>query len=161
MQYAQSRFDRACRKYEEALSIWRYFEATDPKWQEQGIDDDKLVEEDFHGDTPDQKVQVNQMKISCYMNIATCNIKTKNFDIAAKACNEVLSLDGNNIQAFYRRAKSIALPINAGVPDLRLAVKDLDTVIRLSKKIKGLKYKYVEVEKERVQKLIDINYKRE
>jgi hypothetical protein len=95
------------------------------------------------------------------MNIATCNIKTKNFDIAAKACNEVLSLDGNNIQAFYRRAKSIALPINAGVPDLRLAVKDLDTVIRLSKKIKGLKYKYVEVEKERVQKLIDINYKRE
>jgi len=35
--------------------------------------------------------------------------------------------------AFYRRAKATALPINAGVPDLRKAIKDLDMVIKLSK----------------------------
>jgi len=36
--------------------------------------------------------------------------------------------------AFYRRARATALPINAGVPDLRKAIKDLETVVKLSKK---------------------------
>ena len=43
--------DRACRRYEEALGAFRYFEATDPQWQSKGIDDDHLVEVDIQGDT--------------------------------------------------------------------------------------------------------------
>ena len=31
-EFAQGNFDRACRKYEEALGCWRYYEATDPAW---------------------------------------------------------------------------------------------------------------------------------
>ena len=31
-EYAQKHFDRACRKYEEALGIFRYYEATSPDW---------------------------------------------------------------------------------------------------------------------------------
>ena len=95
------------------------------------------------------------------MNIATCNIKTKEYSVAIHACEEVLKLDSKNIMAFYRRAKATALPINAGVPDLRKAVKDLDMVIKLSKQAKIQKLDYVLKEKDRVQKLINVNYKRE
>ena len=41
---AQGNFDRACHRYEEALSIFHYFETTDPNWQSKGIDDDHLKE---------------------------------------------------------------------------------------------------------------------
>ena len=41
-EFAQGNFDRACRRYEEALGVFRYYEATDPSWQEKGIDDDHL-----------------------------------------------------------------------------------------------------------------------
>ena len=44
------RYERACRRYEEALCMFRYHEATDPNWQSKGIDDDHLVEVDFVGD---------------------------------------------------------------------------------------------------------------
>jgi tetratricopeptide (TPR) repeat protein len=31
-EFAQHQYDRACRKYEEALGCFRYYEATDPSW---------------------------------------------------------------------------------------------------------------------------------
>lgn len=31
-EFAQGNFDRACRRYEEALGVFRYYEATDPSW---------------------------------------------------------------------------------------------------------------------------------
>lgn len=100
---------------------------------------------------------IKQIKISCFMNIAACSIKTKAFEAAVAACGEVLKLDPDNLQAIYRRARATALPINAGVPELRKAMKDLDHII--SKKDNSLKC--AKKEKERVQALIDINFKRE
>lgn len=51
------------------------------------------------------------------MNIAACNIKTKAFESAVNASNEVLLLDPKNLKALYRRARATALPINSGVPE--------------------------------------------
>ena len=31
-EFAEGHFDRACRKFEESLCVFRYFEATDAKW---------------------------------------------------------------------------------------------------------------------------------
>ncbi len=50
-EFLQGRFDRACRKYEEALAIFRYVESTDPNWQEKGIDDDKIKEVEIKGNS--------------------------------------------------------------------------------------------------------------
>ena len=33
---------RALHKYEEALSIWRYYKCLNPKWENDGIDDDEI-----------------------------------------------------------------------------------------------------------------------
>lgn len=41
-EFAQGHYDRACRRYEEALGVFRYYEATSADWQEKGIDDDHL-----------------------------------------------------------------------------------------------------------------------
>jgi len=43
------------------------------------------------------------------LNIAACNIKTRTFESAIKACDEVLKVETNNITALYRRARAIAL----------------------------------------------------
>jgi tetratricopeptide (TPR) repeat protein len=159
-EFAQRKFDRACRKYEEALSIFRYFEATDPNWQSQGIDDDHLREVDYQGHSPEERKQVREIKLSAFLNIAACNIKVKSFASAVQACDEALKLDPLNVKALYRRARATALPINAGVPELRKAMGDLNRVIKIQEQKKG-RLDFLAKEKTRVQTLIDVNYKRE
>ena len=41
---ATRNYDSACRKYEEAYSIWHYYYTTNPKWNTEGIDDTQLFE---------------------------------------------------------------------------------------------------------------------
>lgn len=48
-EYRERNFERACRKFEEALSVFRYYVSFNPKWQEQGIDDDEIKEVDEQG----------------------------------------------------------------------------------------------------------------
>lgn len=168
-EYLQKEPDRACRRYEEALGMFRYYEATHPDWQSKGIDDDKLREVDDHGKTDYQKKRIHQLKVISFLNIAACNIKAKDFKSAVDACNEVFKLEPENLRAYYRRARATALPINAGVPEFRKAVKDLDTLMDLVKKSKDrnegdaqhFRTDYVIKEKERLLKLIGINSKRE
>ena len=91
-----------------------------------------MQEVDLKGHTDDQKKIIHDIKVSAFLNIAACNIKVKAFQEAVQACDEVLKLEPSNIKALYRRARATALPINAGVPDLRKAMKDLTKVQELS-----------------------------
>jgi len=59
--------------------------------------------------------------------------------------------------AFWRRAKARAAPINAGVPDFRAALKDLANIT--DKEFLG--GRKVAREAARLQKLVDVNSKRE
>jgi tetratricopeptide (TPR) repeat protein len=71
------------------------------------------------------------MKIIILANIAACNIQTKDFETARSACDEVLKLDPYNIKSLYRRARSLALPINSGVEDFRTALVDLKRLLEI------------------------------
>lgn len=66
-----------------------------------------------------------------FLNIAACNLKTKDFETAIAACDEALKLDPYNVKALYRRARGRALPINSSVEDFRTALNDLKRVIEL------------------------------
>ena len=109
------------------------------------------------------------MKINTFLNIAACNIKVKDFGAAAAACNEVFKLDPTNLRAYYRRARATALPVNAGVPEFRKAVKDIDKLLSLVQeskdanagKAKNFRTDYVSKEKERLLGLIQVNSRRE
>ena len=109
------------------------------------------------------------MKINTFLNIAACNIKVKDFGAAAAACNEVFKLDPTNLRAYYRRARATALPVNAGVPEFRKAVKDIDKLLSLVQeskdanagKAKNFRTDYISKERERLLQLIQVNSKRE
>ena len=78
-----------------------------------------------------EKTQIKKLKLNTFLNIAACNIKTKDFETALQACNEALRLDPYNIKALYRRARAQSLPINSGVEEFRKALVDLKTVSEL------------------------------
>ena len=155
-EFSMGRYDRACRRYEEALCAFRYFEATDPQWQSKGIDDDHLREVDIQGDTPEQVEIIRKLKVNTYLNIAACNLKTRGYETAVRACDEALKLERKNSRAYFRRARAYALPINAGVPEFKKALKDLSRIDLT--KFPG---KPVEKEKARLEELVKVNTKRE
>jgi tetratricopeptide (TPR) repeat protein len=152
-EYAEKNYDRACRKFEEALSIFRYYVSFNPKWQEQGIDDDEIKEVDDWDDRQDLK----GLKFALYLNIAACNIKCKDYETAQAACDEALKLDPYNVKALYRRARAIALPINSGVEDFRNAIVDLKRIVENIDPT----YQPALKEVKRLQALIEVNRKRE
>jgi tetratricopeptide (TPR) repeat protein len=91
-----------------------------------------------------------------YINISACNIKTKDYETAVAACDEALKIDPYNIKALYRRARSLALPINSSVEDFRLAMVDLKRLLEIDpENFAALR------EVKRLQRLIDVNRKRE
>ena len=57
-QVAMGRYDRACRNFEEALSVWRYYTTSDNDWQINGVSDENLQEVDIIGNTPEEKETV-------------------------------------------------------------------------------------------------------
>ena len=48
-EYYNGSHDSACRKYEEAYSMWRYYKSLNPKWDKQGIEDKDLKEVVYEG----------------------------------------------------------------------------------------------------------------
>ena len=63
--------------------------------------------------------------------------------------NEALVMEPENKVALYRRARARALPVNSGVPDFRLAVKDLKAILSDEPRIVN--------EIKRLQRLIEVN----
>jgi hypothetical protein len=59
------------------------------------------------------------------LNIASCNIKSKDYGSAVSSANEVLKVDSKNTKALFRRARATALPINSGVEEFQKAIVDL------------------------------------
>ena len=97
--------------------------------------------------------------MNTFLNIAACNIKTKNYETAEKACEEVFKLEPDHPRALYRRARALALPINSGVPEFRKALVDLKKLIKL--KPKNFKMSPVKKEIVRLEQLVNVNSKRE
>ena len=66
----------------QALSIFRYFNCSNPKWNEEGIDDKDLTEFEDFGKKDNEKQIIHRAKLQMYLNISACNIKTKDFEQA-------------------------------------------------------------------------------
>ena len=127
-EYHRGEHGSACRKYEEAYSIWRYFYSNNPKWNTEGIDDTQLIEEEWKGANDYQNEQIRQHKIQSLHNIVACLFKEENFEDARPASEEILRLDPDNRLALIRRAKSVSSPVNAGVEDYELAISCLEKI---------------------------------
>lgn len=60
--------------------MFRYYHCSNPKWNEEGIDDKDLTEVDEKGKNPIEKEIIFKLKLKMYLNIAACNIRLKDFD---------------------------------------------------------------------------------
>ena len=155
-EFAVQNFDRACRKFEEALSVFRYYVCLNARWNEEGINDADIQPREEFGATADEQRFISQAKLQVYLAIAACNIKTKEFATAVAACDEALALDPASVRALYRRARARALPINSGVEDFREALQDLRRVLELDPG-----FKPAAKEAQRLQALVEVNRRRE
>ena len=91
--FAGDDFNRAWRKYEEALWIWRYYFWTNSGWEKDGIDDQDLKHYEAIGDSGDQIFKIREMKVKSYLNIAICSLKMNEFKTSRFACEEAIKLD--------------------------------------------------------------------
>ena len=77
---------------------------------------------------------VRKIVSSLYLNLAAGYIQLTDLANALAACNEALELDPCSIKALYRRSRCHSSGINAGPPELRLAMSDLKRAYRLQPK---------------------------
>ena len=127
-QYFSGNHSSACRKYEEAYSMWRYFKSDNPKWNTEGIDDTQLTEEEWKGKNDEENEWIRQHKVTSLQNIVACLLREENYEDALPAANEILRLDPDNRLALIRRAKTISMPVNASVEDYEQAISDLQRI---------------------------------
>uniref|UniRef100_A0A7S2Q280 Uncharacterized protein n=1 Tax=Skeletonema marinoi TaxID=267567 RepID=A0A7S2Q280_9STRA len=93
--------------------------------------------------SPDQQNEVNEVKLSLYLNLAFAYIKLEKLDNAFLQCNEALKCDATSVKALYRRATVLYQKRKFDE-----ASKDLDEAEKLAPDDKALKKLRVLVEKQ-------------
>ena len=97
--FSQAHYEKALRKYEEALSIYKYIQPKNFRWREEGIEDSDLTLLEDNGSNKDEKNMLNSCKLTCYLNIAACALKLKDSMTSKFACDEALKIDSKNSKA--------------------------------------------------------------
>lgn len=108
--------------------MWHFYQSQNANWSTEGIEDTQIEEIDWKGKNQYEQDQARLHKIDSLLNLAACCLKSHNYTDCVQACNHVLTLDPDNIQALHRRAKATYLPVNSSVEDMMAAVKDLTRV---------------------------------
>jgi len=62
--------------------------------------------EQLYDATPEQKKEVEEIKLPCLLNCAACYLKLTKYERARDNCTEALKLDANNAKALYRRGQA-------------------------------------------------------
>eukprot|EP00985_Skeletonema_marinoi_P004645 scaffold2014_cov155-Skeletonema_marinoi.AAC.1 len=97
----------------------------------------------FFDMSPEQQNEVNEVKLSLYLNLAFAYIKLEKLDNAFLQCNEALKCDATSVKALYRRATVLYQKRKFDE-----ASKDLDEAEKLAPDDKALKKLRVLVEKQ-------------
>lgn len=59
----------------------------------------------YIAENPDEKKEMISLQVSCYLNLAACYQKTKNWANSFEACNYAISIDATSGRAYFRRAQ--------------------------------------------------------
>ena len=55
--------------------------------------------------TKEDENEVNQLKLSLYLNLASCYIKLDNWEQVLRYCNDAINIDNNSIKGYFRRSR--------------------------------------------------------
>ncbi|XVF36447.1 hypothetical protein REPUB_Repub19eG0059300 [Reevesia pubescens] len=100
---SQEKIEAAGKKKEEGNMLFK-----SGKYQRAGKKYDKAVDyvsEDGPFGDVEQKL-VKELRVSCWLNGAACNLKLSDFQGAIKLCSKVLDFESHNVKALYRRAQA-------------------------------------------------------
>jgi len=81
--YAKGKYERANKKYKRAVDFLEYLGS---------------------GVTDEEKAKANAIKLGCYLNMAQCQLKLREYNKVIEHCNKALEIDKRNVKAYYRRA---------------------------------------------------------
>ena len=127
--YRDGQFDEALEKYQMSLSLFRFVENTNPNIKNEGIKDEYLKEIVYVPKSNDEQMQMEQLLVKLYNNIALTSLKRNDHRTAVQACDCALEVDCENDKAFYLRAKARLVPKNASATDEELAMMDLRSAV--------------------------------
>jgi len=105
-----------------------------------------------YGEIKDDKNEVDQLKVSCHLNIAAILLKNKEYSNVISELKHVLEIEPNNVKALYRR--SIALSSTGEFFD---ALRDLNKALEIEPQNKEVKREILHVKQ--LQKAQDDNDK--
>ena len=52
-----------------------------------------------------EKQEISEIQVTCYLNLAACYQKTKDWATSFESCNYAISIDSNSGRAYFRRAQ--------------------------------------------------------
>jgi FK506-binding protein 4/5 len=92
---------------------------------------------------PEQKKEVDNIKLSCYTNLAISYLKLKNYEKAKDCSSEALIIDEKNVKALFRRAQSFFYlkNIEAAEKDLKKALTIDPQNVEMKKFLKDIQEK--------------------
>ena len=98
--------------------------------------------------------EINQIKLSCNLNLAMCYLQLKKYSLAAENCNRALRIDENNVKALFRRGKSKYAQklYEEAKKDFELAIEK-DPGNTAAKKQRNLCDKQIKYQKEKEKKM--------
>jgi tetratricopeptide (TPR) repeat protein len=95
--------------------------------------------------SPDDIEEVKGVKLTLYLNLASCYLKMENYDMALRNCNDALEIDPKSVKALFRRSAAYE------------AKKDLDNAladIKQCQQLSEVEDKLISKASERVKKEI-------
>ena len=111
--------------YEFAVGLFVWATTLDANWRKKSLDDEDILEESFDGETTDERAAILAFKVKCYLNIARCYFKQREFGVARQACDWALRLDGTSDKALLLRATILVEPVSHGSTERDSAIVDL------------------------------------
>mmetsp|Transcript_38952 Transcript_38952/g.122024 ORF Transcript_38952/g.122024 Transcript_38952/m.122024 type:complete len:556 (-) Transcript_38952:63-1730(-) len=141
-------------KYENALTMFRYIENTNPEWKRSCIDDNDMVHHDFitgeneEEGTAEERALAVKLCLSCYLNLAYVYTKMGEWNNAIEAADYALELEPRSAKAYYRRAVARHTPVSAGATEMEQAMEDLSRALELAPDDGGIKRAHTNLKRE-------------
>jgi len=119
--FKNGKFERASKKYKKAVGY---------------IDSDYSM-------TDEQKAKAKTLKSPCYLNLAACKLKSKQWKDAIENCNKALEQEPNNAKALFRRGQAYNEldEWESSKNDLTLALKNAPKSAEIKKELDKLQRK--------------------
>lgn len=115
--------------YEWALGMFKWATPLDEDWRKKSLEDNRIREEEYLGESDEEKTQIESFRIACLLNLSRCYFKQHDANTAKQACDWALALDPDCEKALLLRARCLVQPKGHGATERDEAIADLERAL--------------------------------